>query len=112
MEKVRAVKTATASTPSEMRVNHLSRAASMASSSSTPPFDPSGTRYDQKTYAGRLAHFREMVSPSTLFVSDALPRRNRAGVLGFPADWNESKRWLRCERRSLQVQRWLSWSCR
>ena len=43
--------------------------ASMASS--TPPFDPSGTRYDQKTYAGRLAHFREMVSPSTLFVSDA-----------------------------------------
>ena len=39
--------------------------------SSTPPFDPSGTRYDQKTYAGRLAHFREMVSPSTLFVSDA-----------------------------------------
>ena len=39
--------------------------------SSTPPFDPSGTLYDQKTYAGRLAHFREMVSPSTLFVSDA-----------------------------------------
>ena len=38
---------------------------------SSTPFDPSGTRYDQKTYAGRLAHFREMVSPSTLFVSDA-----------------------------------------
>ena len=39
--------------------------------SSTPPFDPSGTRYDQKTYTGRLAHFREMVSPSTLLVGDA-----------------------------------------
>ena len=39
-------------------------------SSSSPPFDPSGTRYDQNTYAGRLAHFREMVSPSTLLVTD------------------------------------------
>ena len=38
--------------------------------SPTPPFDPSGTRYDQTTYAGRLAHFREMVSPATLMVSD------------------------------------------
>ena len=44
-------------------------APSMASS--TPPFDPSGTRYDQKTYSGRLSHFREMVSPSTLLVGDA-----------------------------------------
>ena len=39
--------------------------------SSTPPFNPSGTRYDQTTYTGRLAHFREMVSPSTLLVGDA-----------------------------------------
>ena len=47
---------------------HVLTPSSMASP--TPPFDPSGTRYDQTTYAGRLAHFREMVSPATLLVSD------------------------------------------
>jgi len=35
-----------------------------------PPFSSTGCRYDQSTYAGRLAHFRQMVDPRTLLVSD------------------------------------------
>ena len=38
--------------------------------SDVPKFSSTGCRYDQSTYAGRLAHFREMVNPSTLFISD------------------------------------------
>ena len=35
-----------------------------------PKFSATGCRYDQSTYAGRLAHFREMVNPQTLLISD------------------------------------------
>ena len=35
-----------------------------------PPFDPRGCRHDQLSYAGRLAHFRELVNPSTLLTRD------------------------------------------
>jgi len=35
-----------------------------------PEYSSTGCRYDQSTYAGRLAHFREMVSPTTLLVGD------------------------------------------
>ena len=36
----------------------------------TPVFNPSGSRYDQSTYMGRLSHFREMTDPKTLLVGD------------------------------------------
>jgi len=34
-----------------------------------PPFTPRGSRYDQSSFSGRLAHFREMTDPRTLFTT-------------------------------------------
>ena len=42
----------------------------MSSSSSTPPFDPDGSYYDQSTYQGRFLGFLDVVDPRTLFTSD------------------------------------------
>ena len=36
-----------------------------------PKFNPSGLKYDQSTFAGRLSHFREMTDPNTLLTTDA-----------------------------------------
>ena len=35
-----------------------------------PVFDPTGCRYDQRSYAGRLQRFRELTDPRMLLVSD------------------------------------------
>ena len=35
-----------------------------------PPFDPKGSRYDQRTYAGRLHRFKEITDPRMLLVGD------------------------------------------
>ena len=37
-----------------------------------PPFDPKGCKFDLSTFSGRLAHFRELVSPTSLLISDAM----------------------------------------
>ena len=37
-----------------------------------PPYDPRrGSRHDLDSYWGRLAHFREITDPRTLFIRDA-----------------------------------------
>ena len=35
-----------------------------------PPFSPSGNRYDQRTYQGRLWHFLDIIDPRMLLVGD------------------------------------------
>ena len=44
-----------------------------------PVFDPKGCRHDQSTYAGRLAHFREITDPRTLLITDEALEKARAG---------------------------------
>eukprot|EP00962_Isochrysis_galbana_P041043 scaffold14964_cov146-Isochrysis_galbana.AAC.1 len=47
-------------------------------SGAVPTFDPRGTRYDQSTFLGRLAHFREMTDPRTLLTTPEELRRCRS----------------------------------
>jgi tricarboxylate carrier len=49
-----------------------------AMTDAVPPFNPRGTRYDQKTFWGRLAHFREMTDPRTLLITPEELRRCRS----------------------------------
>eukprot|EP00936_MAST-01D_sp_MAST-1D-sp1_P000322 g322.t1 len=70
----------------------------MSSSSSTPPFDPDGSYYDQSTYQGRFLGFLDVVDPRTLFTSDEELERAqkmlkdfRAGAL--PAGTTDAQLW-------------------
>ena len=64
-----------------------------SASSAVPAFDPQGCRFDTSTYAGRVAHFYEMVSPLTLFTTSTeleaalrLLRQHEAGQATSASD--------------------------
>lgn len=68
-----------------------------SSAANEPPFDPHGCRFDTSTYAGRVAHFYEMVSPLTLFTTadelEAALQLLKRHELGEAAGVADSKLW-------------------